>query len=124
MRLLLDSNVILWLAFDSPKLGAAARRRIRNADHVVVSVASLWELGIKAKAGKLPEFAALEAVLETWPAEVLPISRQHAHVAAQLPLLHRDPFDRMLVAQAIVETLVLVTADDMLPRYGVAALRA
>jgi len=124
MNLLLDSHVILWLAFGSPKLRAATRSRIAGADRVVVSVASLWELGIKARGGKLPEFAALEALVEGWPVEVLPITRQHAKIAAQLPLLHRDPFDRMLVAQAISESLAVVTADAIFPSYGVAAMRA
>ncbi|HEX6388227.1 MAG TPA: type II toxin-antitoxin system VapC family toxin [Solirubrobacteraceae bacterium] len=119
MRFLLDTHAFLWLIAGDERLPATARASIDDADAVFLSAASVWEAEIKRAAGKLDvpplEQAAARAVVP-----VLAITAAHATVAAHLPLHHRDPFDRMLVAQAQVERLVLVSKDDVLRRYGVA----
>lgn len=116
--MLLDSHVVVWLMDDNPRLGPSAREAIASAPAVLCSAASLWELAIKQQNGKLQlptDFA--ESVFTAGVVE-LPISS--AHVAAVDPsaLPHRDPFDHMLVAQARVERLRLVTADAAILSAG------
>jgi PIN domain nuclease of toxin-antitoxin system len=125
MRLLLDSHVLLWWSEAmSDRLRADARAMIDNADDVCVSVASVWELEIKRMAGRLDLGAFRWEMLEAHFVEVISIDRDDALAAARLPLIHRDPFDRMIVAQATRRGLSLVTADDALSKYGVAILKA
>jgi PIN domain nuclease of toxin-antitoxin system len=124
LRLLLDTHVLIWWS-GGKRVGRAAADAIRLPhNEVLVSVASIWEAEIKAATGKL----RLEADLEAEPAEhgftTLDISARHAVAAARLPQYHRDPFDRMLVAQAQLEGLTLVTRDPVFDDYGVAVLRA
>lgn len=118
MNLLLDSHVALWWLGDDSSLGHVATRAIELADVVYVSVVTPWELGIKRAAGKLELDVDLSAELVRVGFKMLPISTEHAERAPSLPMHHRDPFDRMLVAQAEVESLVIVTADDALGQYG------
>jgi PIN domain nuclease of toxin-antitoxin system len=99
-------------------LGAAAAEAIEMADDVRVSVITPWELGIERAAGKLECPVDLSAALLRAGFSMLPISTEHAERAPTLRMHHRDPFDRMLVAQAEVESLVIVTADDALGQYG------
>lgn len=124
--MLLDTQVWLWWNADDTRLGPGARKAIRNADEVHFSVASAWEIGIKAALGKLELPSPLNTDLERELAEdgfrPLPIELQHALRVTTLPMIHRDPFDRMLVAQALSEDLTLVTADANLMRYPVATL--
>ena len=119
MRLLLDTHVFLWWREDNPRLGSQARNHIASAELVFVSVVSAWEVAIKTAAGKL----RIDGSFEAWVADsgFLRLSDhfRHAEALARLPLHHRDPFDRMLVAQAQVEGLVLVTADRRFEPYGV-----
>jgi PIN domain nuclease of toxin-antitoxin system len=124
VRLLLDSHVALWWLADHPQLGSDCHTRIESADVVVFSAVTPWELGIKRELGKIKFPGALaEALVDSGFVE-LAISAVHAERAATLPAHHRDPFDRMLVAQAQIEELVLVTADRSLQPYDVELLDA
>lgn len=119
MRILLDSHVVLWWLEDNDSLGPKCRQLITEADEVVVSAVTPWELGIKRALGKLSMPDGLVDALESSGFASLPITPEHGELAPTLPPLHRDPFDRMLVAQAQLETLILVTADSALSSYDV-----
>jgi PIN domain nuclease of toxin-antitoxin system len=119
MRLLLDTHIFIWCVDDDPKLSAVAWSLIEAADAVYVSSASLWEATIKYQLGKLhvePE-RLLDAVSASGFSG-LPISLRHAVAIHRLPALHRDPFDRLLLAQALGEPLHLLTADAQLQPYS------
>ena len=118
-RLLLDTHVFLWWRSDSRKLNATARREIAGADVVFVSAATAWEAAIKIALGRLQIPDTIEAGVAASGFEKLPIGFPHAEAAARLPAHHADPFDRMLVAQAQIEELTLVTHDRRLERYEV-----
>jgi PIN domain nuclease of toxin-antitoxin system len=119
LKLLLDTHIALWLMRDAAELTRAARREIIAADEVFVSSASLWEASIKAALGKLPvDPAHLEHQLFTAGVQQLAVSWRHAVAVYKLPPLHRDPFDRLLVAQAISEPLHLLTHDPTLKPYS------
>lgn len=123
MNLLLDTHVLLWWLNDSPELGHVPRQAIAERDNVVfVSAASIWEIVIKKALGKLEIPDSFEEVLEREPFLHLDITLQHAFMVGRLPDHHRDPFDRLLIAQAMVEELTLVTADPDIRRYGVRLL--
>ncbi len=125
MNLLLDTHVLLWALGQPEHLDGTAREAIRDArNRVVVSAASAWEIAIKRKLGKLRFEADLGAVLDEVGFDALSIGFEHARVAGELPGVHRDPFDRMLVAQAQIEALTLVTRDAVFARYEVATLPA
>ncbi len=118
MRLLLDTQIFIWIIQDSPRLSKAARTLISDASEVHVSAASIWEIAIKAGLGKIqadPKRVA-EAIEQSGFSE-LPITAQHAAGVQQLPDHHRDPFDRLLVAQALAEPLRLVSSDSQLAKY-------
>ena len=117
-RILLDTHLLLWAVAEPRKLPSGARRRIEEAD-VFVSAASLWEVSIKAALGKLAaDPAELLAEIEPAGFTLLPITGEHAAAVAKLPAVHADPFDRMLVAQAKTEPLLLLTNDAVLAAYG------
>jgi PIN domain nuclease of toxin-antitoxin system len=119
VRLLLDTQVYLWYLADSRKLPASARREIAGAEEVFVSAASIWEAAIKAGLGKLNAAADdLVAGIGASGFAELPVSARHAARVRTLPQHHRDPFDRLLVAQALHEPLHLLTADAALRRYS------
>lgn len=125
MRLLIDSHVLLWWFDGADRLGATARDAIGDGDNeAVVSAATLWELSIKQAAGRLDVDVDLRAHSAEQGFRELPVTGRHAVAVRDLPLHHRDPFDRMLVAQAVVEGLTLVTADRALARYDVPVLPA
>jgi PIN domain nuclease of toxin-antitoxin system len=121
MRLLLDTQLVLWAAAGSNRLGAAARALIEDpANDLIFSAACIWEIAIKSALGR-PDFhldatRLRQQLLANFYSE-LAIDGAHAAAAAALPALHKDPFDRMLVAQAIHENLTLLTADAELARY-------
>jgi PIN domain nuclease of toxin-antitoxin system len=119
MRLLLDTHVFLWAATGSASLKAQTRRTIEDADAVFVSAASIWEIAIKARLGKITADldALVNAIKESGFVD-LPVSTAHAAGVARLPLLHDDPFDRLLLAQAIAEPLRFLTADVALKPYS------
>ncbi len=124
MRLLLDTHILLWWLDDAPALPAAARTAISDVgSEVFISVATAWEISIKRALGKL-EFptSRFGEILTEEGFLSLPIHLEHALIAAELPLHHGDPFDRMLIAQAQREGLTIVTADAMIRRYAVALL--
>ena len=124
-RLLLDTHVLLWWLSHDPALGPAAHQAIRDAQNeVYVSAATTWEASIKKALGKLEAPDDLDRIVEEERFLKLPISLYHGQMAGQLPAYHRDPFDRMLVAQAQAEGLTIVTADRNIPRYGVCTLPA
>jgi PIN domain nuclease of toxin-antitoxin system len=118
VRVLLDTHLLLWALADPARLPAEARRLIDRAD-VYVSAASIWEISIKATLGKLSaDPREVVAALEPAGFLSLPISVEHAARVASLPPLHRDPFDRLLVAQALAEPMRLLTMDATLAAYG------
>ena len=119
MRILLDTHVYLWWLQDHPKLSKAGRDRIISASEVYVSSASIWEATIKAGIGKLEvDVQQLVTEIENSGFQELLISAKHAATVARLPDIHRDPFDRILVAQALCEPLRLLTADSILSGYS------
>ena len=118
MRLLIDTQIFIWAVIDSDYLSESARRIILDATEVFVSAASIWEIAIKCKIGKLegdPRVFAT-AIVESGFHELV-ISARHACMVNELPLYHRDPFGRLLVAQALFEPFRLLTADKKLAQY-------
>jgi PIN domain nuclease of toxin-antitoxin system len=123
VNLLLDTHVLIWWD-EGRSFSTEARQAIERADAVYVSAASAWEVAIKTSLGRLrPTRTVEEATLESGFLE-LPVTFRHAERVAGLPAHHRDPFDRMLVAQAEVEGLRLVTRNSVFGRYGVEVLGA
>ena len=124
MRLLLDTHALLWYLTAPEKLPAAAHRAIQSAENDVYgSLASAWEISIKVALGKLDfDAQGLAHALTAVGVEPLGISLQHTARVAELPRHHGDPFDRMLVAQAMCESMILVSRDRELSKYGVKLL--
>jgi PIN domain nuclease of toxin-antitoxin system len=118
LNLLLDSNVLLWWLADSPRLSGDARKMIMSSPIVYVSAATTWEIEIKRAIGKLKAPENLEEVLSANHFVHLPITVAHSVAAAKLPRHHGDPFDRMLIAQAVLESLTLLTGDRRMKDYG------
>ncbi|HUG25213.1 type II toxin-antitoxin system VapC family toxin [Piscinibacter sp.] len=119
MRLLLDTHIFLWAVSGSRLLKPAARRIIESADAVYVSAASIWEVAIKVRLGKLTaDPQALADAIEASGFLELPVSAKHAAGVAKLALHHNDPFDRLLLAQALAEPLRLLTVDETVARYS------
>ena len=110
---------MLWAMTDDPRLSGAAREQMQAADAVYVSAASLWEIAIKAGLGKIEvEIAALTRQLHLAGFQELPVTWHHTLKLSALPSHHQDPFDRLLIAQALSEPLRLLTADRQLPAYS------
>ena len=119
-RLLLDTHVILWWLADSPRLSRSTRAAIADPRaKVLVSAAAIWEMAIKQGIGRLDFPPGLLDVISQQGIDLLPVTGEHALAVMTLPPIHRDPFDRLQVAQAREEELVLVTADADIPRYDV-----
>ena len=124
MRLLLDTHVLLWLMEENLRLRRSALSLISDASEVYVSSASLWEIAIKWRLGKIEEDP--QTVMDQLDAaglRELRVTNRHAVATAKLPLLHHDPFDRLLVAQAITEPMRLLTSDDQLLAYSELVIR-
>ena len=124
MRYLLDTHTLLWWLFDDPKLSQQARATIAQPEHeVLVSAASAWEISTKHRLGKLPEAGDIVDQFPTYIQKArftaLDISIDHALLAGRLPGPHRDPFDRMLIAQARILNVPIVTTDPVFGTYGV-----
>jgi PIN domain nuclease of toxin-antitoxin system len=122
MSLLLDTHVVLWWLTDNPTLAAEIKERLDHEPDVYVSPATIWEVTIKQSIGKLDKPADLAERIRDSGFRHLNITAEHGIVAGRLPLIHKDPFDRMLIAQAQVEHLTLVTRDAEIPKYNVQTL--
>lgn len=118
MRVLLDTHLFLWAVSAPSRLASAARKQI-DAGDTYVSAASIWEIAIKSGLGKLTaDPVELLAAIEPAGFSLLPVTGEHAASVARLPPVHKDPFDRLLVAQAITEPMILLTNDEALRGYG------
>lgn len=128
MKLLLDTHIMLWWLRDSPKLGPRTRAAIAQSDsRLLASVASFWEISIKGRKGQFDEpGSSLFAEAMAQNIEVVGVNPEHLHALEKLPLdrTHNDPFDHLILAQAIVERALLVTSDRELLKYDVPVLRA
>lgn len=126
MRILLDTHIALWAVTGSAKLAPEAVKTILDADEVFVSAASVWEIAIKRSLDKsnmpITSAKALQAFLDAGY-RLLEVKAAHAVHVEQLPRIHKDPFDRMLVAQALCEPLALITRDTVLAQYSMAIMR-
>ena len=120
MRVLLDTHIVLWWLTGDRRLSKQADRVIKDADNVIfVSAASIWEVAIKAGLGQIEaDPFAIQAALEPSGFAELPVTGKHAAQVATLASHHRDPFDRMLLAQSLSEPMRLLTSDAMLAKYG------
>jgi PIN domain nuclease of toxin-antitoxin system len=118
MRLLLDTHTFVW--WDNDELPRPVRDRIRSAEAVYVSAVSAWEIAIKSALGKITARAALATALDDYGFDALPITVTHADAVRTLPPHHRDPFDRLLVVQARIEDLTIVSRDPAFRAYEVA----
>ena len=124
-RLLLDTHVLLWWLSDDPQLGPVTRQVIGDPrNEVFISAASTWEISIKQSLGKLSAPDDMDTIVEDEGFDKLPITLYHGEQAGRLPGHHKDPFDRMLIAQAQTEGLVVVTNDEKISRYGIRCLDA
>jgi len=117
MRLLLDTHTFVW--WDNDELPRSVRDRIQSADTVYVSAASAWEVAIKTALGKITARAAFADAIDDYGFDALPITVAHADAVRALPPHHRDPFDRLLVVQAQIEGLTLVSRDPAMRLYAV-----
>lgn len=125
MRLLLDTNVLIRMLEAPDLLGAQVQQALDDLDNEInVTTISLVEIAIKVGTGKLAMPNAIEARLHALGCEMLPVQAAHAMRMSKLPILHKDPFDRLIVAQALSEDMVLVTSDRQLAAYGVVTLQA
>lgn len=122
MSLLLDTHVVLWWLIDDPTLAADVKNRLDHEPDIYVSPATIWEVAVKQSIGKLDKPADLPERIRDSGFRHLNITAEHGMAAGRLPLIHRDPFDRMLIAQAQVENLTLVTRDTQIHKYEVNVL--
>jgi PIN domain nuclease of toxin-antitoxin system len=119
--ILVDTHILLWALTDSPKLTSRARDLIQSADAVLFSAASIWEIAIKAQLGRVDFAVAPRAIAEAALLagfRELPVDSVFAAMVAELPVYHRDPFDRLLIAQALALTTRMLTADATLTQYS------
>lgn len=122
MTLLLDTHVVLWWQRDDRRLNAAARRAIAEADIVWVSAVSGWEVAIKTALGRLRLDEPFSVLVQADDFTELPMTLAHTSELQRLPAHHTDPFDRMLIAQALVERATIVSHDRALEPYGASVL--
>lgn len=120
--LLLDSNIVVWLDQKSARISPTVHHQLQTNPVVYLSAVTAWELGIKQSLGKLKLVSQVSEIIRDYSMMELPVTVTHGEAVRTMPLHHRDPFDRLLVAQAMVEGLVLVTSDRKLLRYGVPIL--
>jgi PIN domain nuclease of toxin-antitoxin system len=125
LKLLVDSNALIWAYVRPAELSSPSRKAIGDVAHErFVSIAALWELSIKLSSGKLSMPNELTDAIDDLALTVLPISMSHVQRIRHLPFHHRDPFDRMMIAQAIEDGLTIVTRDRIFAAYGVRVLTA
>jgi len=119
VRYLIDTHLLVWWLNNDTRLPAKAKRIIADSDHdIAISIASVWEMSIKHALGRLDVPDAFIAAIPAMPFALLGITPNHAWYSAHLPPLHKDPFDRLLVAQSRLEGRILLTVDQTLPEYG------
>ena len=124
MNLLLDTHILLWWLDDHPALPEAAKDRIASRENLIfLSAAVVWEIRIKEALGKLDIPPNFQVIVDQQSFEKLPVKVEHAHAVKGLALHHRDPFDRMLIAQAATEGLTIVTQDPVFEKYSVPLLK-
>jgi len=124
-KVLLDTHTLLWWLADHPSLGAKSRKIVSDErNDIFVSAVSTWEISIKKNKGLLKAPDNIDAIVEDEGFSKLPISLFHGEQAGSLESIHRDPFDRMLIAQAQAEGLELLTADKIIPKYGLRVIDA
>ena len=123
MNLLIDTHVLLWMMFEPEKLSKKVKQILENTKNIVnVSYLSLWEIAVKVKIGKLEIKMAFEDIVENIENQgiiFLPIEKKHISETINLELHHRDPFDRMLIAQSKVENLTMITKDNNFSKYDI-----
>ena len=127
MKLLLDTHTTIWWMNKHEKLSSKVKTMLLNGEHSLhVSIVSAWEIAIKTSLGKLPEFyggvKAFLAKLEDMPITLLSVAPRHVEMVETLPFLHRDPFDRLLVATAKADGMTILTADENIHKYDVPAV--
>lgn len=123
MAILIDSHVFIWMTSDDPQISGRAREAILNEDRILLSIVSVWELAIKYSLGKLwpteDDFGKfISDSIQLCGVEILPITVTHTVALTSLPMHHRDPFDRMLIAQSIAEGIPIVTHDSQIREYA------
>lgn len=125
MNLLLDTHVLLWWLDDSPALSETARSAIADADNLIIlSAVVIWEIRIKQALGKLDISTDFYEIIQQQGFEIIPITPDHAYAVGDLPMHHRDPFDRMLIAQAKLEGFAVITHDAAFKRYPITVMDA
>ncbi|MEV3859678.1 type II toxin-antitoxin system VapC family toxin [Streptomyces sp. NPDC050095] len=124
MKLLADTHVVIWWLLDSPELSDDVKELLDTESSAYVSAVTPWEIAVKQALGKMDAPDDLPERARDCQLKALPISLDHGMRAGRLPLLHRDPFDRMLVAQAQAEGLTIITRDAWIPKYDVQVMRA
>jgi PIN domain nuclease of toxin-antitoxin system len=125
VKLLVDSNAFIWAYVEPTELSTTARRAISDpANERFISIAALWEISIKSSTGKLSMPADPSQAISDLALTILPISLAHVQRIPSLPFRHRDPFDRMMIAQAMEEGLTIVTRDRIFAAYGMPVLTA
>ena len=125
MSYLLDTHIFLWYLTDDKKLKDSVKKILVDPQNIIyVSVANAWEISIKNKIGKLPLKTTLKRCFEVSNFPIININIEHILKLNNLPLLHKDPFDRILIAQAQIENLTLITSDPKLWKYKIDLLKA
>lgn len=123
--ILLDTHAFIWFMFDDTQLLDPTLKRIKSEDKVYVSVASLWEIAIKQSLGKLNISNSITDIIDKCVEAdifILPIEAKHMDYIKKLPDIHHDPFDRLIISQAVTEGMTLVTKDTIIPKYDVATI--
>jgi len=121
-KYLLDTHVVLWIAENSPKISQEARQVLRKDDLKYVSIASAWEVAIKISKGNFDltgGLAEFYKIIDYNALEILPVKREYLSRLTDMPFIHKDPFDRLIVAASIVEEMTIITADENIHKYSV-----
>ena len=127
MKVLIDTHILLWFVNNDPKLNPKTKTLLQSDIDVAVSIASLWEIAIKVNIGKLTLPEPVEVLysqqLQLNQISILPITVEHLKVVSALPFHHNDPFDRLIISQALVEKLGLVSVDKIFDQYDINLIR-
>jgi len=119
---LIDTHVLIWLLSDSSLLSENARKELESGNKIYVSIASLWEISIKKTIGKLKLSYSIKDIVskcEKYRIDILQIKPEHLDYIETLPDIHNDPFDRLIISQALIENMSLITRDNTIPKYPV-----